>query len=137
MLKLYISLSGIRIVWTKKRRLLKAVKNASRLDYQKNKEMARHLIVSRLEYFNSFYNFSYGRVSIRDQKTRWGSCSRRGNLNFNYRLLNLSAELRDYVIVHELCHLQELNHGHGFWSLVQRIVPDHKKLRRELKMIRL
>jgi hypothetical protein len=105
--------------------------------YTKHQAAARSLINSRLAHFNSFYGFSYGRVSIRDQKTRWGSCSRQGNLNFNYRLLHLRTELCDYVIVHELCHLQELNHGRGFWELVRKVIPNHQELRRELKQIRL
>jgi len=103
-----------------------------RLDYLARKEEARTLIGERLEYFNRFYGFKYNRVSVRNQRTRWGSCSRRGNLNFSYRLLNLSERVRDYIIVHELCHLQEFNHSPRFWNLVARILPDYKELRRQL-----
>ena len=90
------------------------------------KELAEH----RLKYFNHAYGFAYNRISIRDQKTRWGSCSRSGNLNFNYRIALLPPHLADYVIVHELCHLDELNHSKNFWTLMARVIPNPKELRR-------
>lgn len=104
-----------------------------RQEYLAKKEVARRLVFSRLEYFNRFYNFSYRRVAIRNQASRWGSCSRSGGLNFNFRLLELPAGLRDYVIVHELCHLRELNHSVAFWSLVSQAIPDYQARRRTLK----
>ena len=103
--------------------------------YKKHKEEARELVSLRLAYWNQFYNFSWGRVSIRDQKTRWGSCSKKGNLNFTYRLAILPEKLSDYVIVHELCHLKEFNHSKDFWDLMARAIPDHKERRKELKKI--
>jgi len=105
----------------------------TRRDYLNNREAARKLILERLEYFNNFYNFKYKRVMIRDQRTRWGSCSHQGSLNFNFRIFYLKAEVRDYVIVHELCHLQEFNHSARFWKLVARTIPNFCALRRELK----
>jgi predicted metal-dependent hydrolase len=108
-----------------------------RARYKKHKEEARELVSRRLDYWNQFYNFSWGRVSIRDQKTRWGSCSKKGNLNFTYKLALLSPELADYVIVHELCHLREFNHSKNFWDLVARAIPDHKEKRKALKNHRL
>lgn len=107
--------------------------NLTRRDYLRRREEARILVIERLEFFNHFYNFSYSGVSIRNQKTRWGSCSRRGNLNFNFRLLYLPEPLRDYVIVHELCHLKELNHSANFWALVARTIPDFQGLRHNLR----
>ena len=101
--------------------------------YKKNKEKARVFVHSRLEYFNQFYKFPYNRVSIRNQKTRWGSCSRKGNLNFNYKIIFLSPEAADYIIVHELCHLKELNHSKGFWDLVEKAIPNYKAIRKQLK----
>jgi hypothetical protein len=101
--------------------------------YAKHKEDARELVVRRLEYWNQFYNFSWGRVSIRDQKTRWGSCSKKGNLNFSYKLALIPAELSDYVIVHELCHLKEFNHSKNFWDLLARAIPDGKERRKALR----
>ncbi len=79
------------------------------------------------------YDFSFRRVSIRSQKTRWGSCSTSGNISLNYRLLKYRKELIDYVIIHELCHLKQMNHSQQFWKLVEEIVPDYKMLKRELK----
>src|SRR6185369_1027600 len=104
---------------------------------KRHREAARVLVHAQLSHFNSFYNFSYGRVSIKDTKSRWGSCSKRGNLNFNYKILFLPPHLADYLIVHELCHLKEFNHSPRFWSLVGQTVPDHKAIRRELRQTRL
>ena len=101
--------------------------------YQRYKESARRLVNKKIDYFNQFYNFKYGRISIRNQKTRWGSCSRQGNLNFSYRILFLPENLIDYVIVHELCHLGEFNHSQNFWSLVQKTIPNYLSIRRQLK----
>ena len=79
----------------------------------------------------------YNRVAIRNQRGRWGSCTSRKNLNFNYRLLDLSPELRDYIIVHELCHLKELNHGKAFWDLVSKAIPQAKKLNQAARKMRI
>lgn len=102
-------------------------------DYINNKEKTRSLVLERLEFYNRNYNFYYNRVSIRDQHTRWGSCSKKSNLNFNYRLIHLPPHLCDYVVVHELCHLKEMNHAKSFWDLVAKTFPNHRELRRELK----
>lgn len=102
-------------------------------NYKKNKNKAKKIINERLDYFNNYYNFRYGKISIRNQTTRWGSCSRQGNLNFNYRLLFLPSKLRDYVVVHELCHLKELNHSLSFWRLVSETISDYKIRRKQLK----
>ncbi len=105
----------------------------SRSDYLNNKEKARQLVLSRLNYFNQFYKFNYKRVSIRDQKTRWGSCSHKLGLNFNYRLVYLEPELVDYLVVHELCHLREMNHSPRFWLLIERTLPNYRELRKKLR----
>jgi predicted metal-dependent hydrolase len=103
--------------------------------YTEHKESARTLIKDRLEYFNQFYGYSWNRVAIRNQRRCWGSCSSQKNLNFNYKLLFLPAHLRDYVIVHELCHLTEMNHGSGFWRLVEQQIPDYATCLTELRAI--
>ena len=105
--------------------------------YLSHREEARTLIHRRLAHFNATYGFAYGHVSIKDQGTIWGSCSRKGNLNFNWRLMQLPQALADYVIVHELCHLQELNHSKRFWDLVARTIPDHKERRKALRVFSL
>lgn len=102
-------------------------------NYLKYKTQASILAKKRLEYFNTFYNFKYNRITIRNQKTRWGSCSKKGNLNFNYKIALLKENQADYIIVHELCHLREFNHGERFWDLVEKTIPDYKELRKSLK----
>lgn len=96
---------------------------------------ARRLVCVRLAHFNRFYGLSWKRVSIRDQKSRWGSCSSSGTLSFNWRLAVLPEPVADYVIVHELCHLRHLDHSDAFWRLVERAIPDHHHHRRALRLI--
>ncbi len=102
-------------------------------DFHRHRHRARALVRDRIAILNQVYQFSFARISIKNHGSRWGSCSREGNLNFNYRLIFLPIELVDYVIVHELCHLRELNHSQKFWALVERVVPNHKALRRAIQ----
>lgn len=102
-----------------------------------NKERARKLILERLDYFNKFYGFNWHRVAVKNTKRRWGSCSKKGNLNFCYKLVFLPSQLADYVIVHELCHLEQFNHSRAFWELVAKTIPNHKSLQNELKNAKL
>ena len=112
--------------WTivKKRLTIPSAKKKRVTSYLKYKEEARALILDRLQFYNQDNYFTYQRVSIRDQKRCWGSCSSKGNLNFSYKLLFLPACLRDYIIVHELCHLKVLNHSANFWQTVEMRRPD-------------
>lgn len=109
------------------------VERGNRKQYEEYKEKARTLAKERLEHFNKFYGFNYGRITIRNQKTRWGSCSKKGNLNFSYRIALLPAHLADYIIVHELCHIGQFNHSKDFWDLVGKMVPDYETCRNELR----
>jgi predicted metal-dependent hydrolase len=107
----------------------------SRKEYLAHKDQVYDLLSERCRHFNQHYNFQYSRISIRNQKSRWGSCSKKGNINFNYKMLFLPSEVRDYIVVHELCHLKQLNHSKAFWDLVAETVPGHKALRRKLRGI--
>lgn len=103
--------------------------------YLEHKEQARTLVLARLAYWNQHYNYSYNRVAIRNTRSRWGSCSELGNLNFSYRILFLPQEITDYIVVHELCHLKELNHSRAFWELVEETHPHHLELRSALRAL--
>jgi predicted metal-dependent hydrolase len=109
-------------------------KNEEKAEYAAGKECARAVIASRVEFFNRHYQFAYNRISIKNQKSCWGSCSQKKNLNFSYKVASLPEELRDYVIVHELCHLRELNHSSRFWRLVAETIVDYNERRRMLRM---
>lgn len=104
--------------------------------YLQYKEAAEALALERLAHFNTVYQFPFKKINIRNQKTRWGSCSTKGNLNFNYKIALLPKRLSDYIIAHELCHLGEFNHSEKFWHLVGETIPDHVAIRKELKKSR-
>ena len=97
------------------------------------KERAKQYIPQRVEYWAEIIGVKYNSVSIRAQKTRWGSCSSRGNLNFNWRLLLMPERVMDYVIVHELAHRREMNHSAAFWQIVETYLPDYRERRQWLK----
>ena len=118
---------------SEKMRHFKSLPVSGRRDYLKHKEAARKFIAARVAHWNLFYKFSYGRIAIKNTKRLWGSCSRRGNMNFSYALLFLPRSLADYVVVHELCHLKEHNHSERFWALVAKAMPDYKTLRLALR----
>lgn len=103
------------------------------LSYERHKEDARKVVHQKLKVWNAYYGYVYKRVAIRNQRSRWGSCSTKGNLNFHYRLLYLPEELQDYIIVHELCHLAAFDHSQNFWDLVARTIPDHALRRKALR----
>lgn len=96
-------------------------------------QQARQTFPERVAHYASLLGVTYGRITIRAQRSRWGSCSAKGNLNFNCLLMLAPPEVRDYVVVHELCHRLELNHSQRFWAWVERIVPDYKLHRKWLK----
>ncbi len=97
------------------------------------REQAKEYIAPRAYKLARENNFVVNKISIRGQKTRWGSCSSRCNLSFNYKLMQHRKEVIDYVIFHELCHLIEMNHSKGFWFLLKKFCPDYKSLKKELK----
>jgi predicted metal-dependent hydrolase len=97
------------------------------------RKLAKKSLINRVHAIADNLNFKISGISIRGQKTRWGSCSKTGNLSFNYNLMKFRQEVIDYVIIHELCHLKEMNHSERFWKLVAKFCPAYKKLRKELR----
>ncbi len=97
------------------------------------KEAARSYIPRRVVYYHAVTGGSYKRITIRDQKTRWGSCSSKGTLSFSWRLMLAPPAILDYVVVHELCHLTHMNHSPAFWQAVEAVYPDWQNARKWLK----
>lgn len=97
------------------------------------REQAKTRIAERVQHYAPIVGVSYGRITIRTQHTRWGSCSSKGNLNFNCLLALAPKHVMDYVVVHELCHRKELNHSERFWKEVERVLPDYKAQRKWLR----
>lgn len=90
-------------------------------------------IREKLDAYAPLLGVEYGRVAIRDQKSRWGSCSARHNLNFNWKLIMAPPEALEYVVIHELCHLIEFNHSPRFWNLVRKLMPEYEAWKKWLK----
>ena len=110
---------------------------SSKKHYLENKNQALEFARERIHCLNKAYGFRFNNISVKNQKTRWGSCSIKGNLNFNYRILLLPSHISDYIIVHEICHLKELNHSKRFWDLVAISIPNYSEIRKELRRAKL
>ncbi len=104
----------------------KALPPYTEADIRRLADEALRVIPERCRHFAPLVGVSYGRITIRNQKSKWGSCSARGNLNFNCLLMDAPGEVLDYVVVHELCHRKEMNHSPAFWAEVARVCPDYK-----------
>ena len=96
-------------------------------------KIAGDIFLKKTEYYARIMNVSYGRITIREQKTRWGSCSSKGNLNFNWRLILAPEEVLNYVVVHELAHRKEMNHSKAFYAIVESVLPDYRQSRKWLR----
>ena len=111
----------------------------SKIDYFTAEEISKladkalNYIPGRVKYYADIIGVTYGKITIRNQKTRWGSCSSKGNLNFNCLLMLTTPEVIDYVVVHELCHRKEMNHSGAFWAEVEKVLPDYKEQVKWLK----
>ncbi|WP_129596474.1 M48 family metallopeptidase [Anaerophilus nitritogenes] len=97
-------------------------------------QKALEKIVDRINYFQKYFEVMPNKITMKNQKTRWGSCSSKRNLNFNFRIIMAPSEVIDYLVVHEMCHLVHMNHSKQFWELVESIIPDYKKRREWLKI---
>ncbi len=96
-------------------------------------EIAKRIIPPRVEYYAKLMDVSYGKITIRHPKTRWGSCTSKGNLSFNCLLTQVPAEILDSVVVHELSHRREMNHSERFYAQILKVMPDYRERDRWLK----
>ena len=101
-------------------------------DIRKMKDETKRVIPDRVKYYAGIMGVTFGKITIKNQKTRWGSCSSKGNLNFNCLLMLTPDKVRDYVVIHELCHLKQMNHSKMFWAEVEKVMPDYKVYRQWL-----
>lgn len=99
------------------------------------RQYARELLTAKTSYWAKRIGVSYNRIAIKSQKTRWGSCSAKGNLNYNWHIICTDDELIDYIVIHELCHLRHLNHSHAFWQLVASHCPSYRECRSRLRTL--
>ena len=97
------------------------------------RRQAKAYLPGRLAELSAQHGFNYNQVRIKHNVSNWGSCSSKGNINLNLNLMRLPAELQDYVMLHELCHLKYLNHGPEFHALLETVCPDHRILQKRMK----
>ena len=121
-----------RIAMYEKQRAMK--RTYSEAEREAGKKLAKKVFAEKCRSYSAQMGVTYGTISVREQKTRWGSCSAKGNLNFNWKLVLMPEEILDYVVVHELAHRIQMNHSPAFWAIVERFVPDYKARRQWLKV---
>ena len=122
--------------WIEKHLAESAPSEAEKLSYDDVKALADRALAyipPRVAYYAKLVGVSYGRICIRNQKSKWGSCSSKGNLNFNCLLMLMPPEVIDSVIVHELCHRKEMNHSPRFYAEVLRVMPDYYERHKWIK----
>lgn len=107
----------------------------SKREYEKYKKQALELVQDKIGKFNKIYGFGYNKIYIRNSRSRWGSCSTKKNLNFNYKIVFLPENFLNYIVVHELCHLGEFNHSKRFWNLVEKTMPDYKEVKNKIRKL--
>ena len=126
--------------WIQKNLLLQRAKKNTEppeiADWEQYKPQALELVKKIIEKYQHIYPYTFRSISIRNHKSRWGSCSNKKNLNFNFRIVFLTQELAEYLVVHELCHLKQMNHSAKFWLLVALAFPQYKQLRKTLRSTR-
>ncbi|MDR3125732.1 MAG: M48 family metallopeptidase [Candidatus Nomurabacteria bacterium] len=136
----YATLISLRALIDKNRaKLRRNLKNLPQIKHYSESEIkqirrkAHEFLPARVDFLARRHGFRYAKVSLRNQKTRWGSCSSKNNLSLNIALVLLRPELIDYVILHELAHTKHKNHSADFWRCLENVLPNYKNLRRELK----
>ena len=122
-----------KFVEEKQEWILKNLEKIQKRDGQHLQNKACVVIPRRVAYYAEKLGVSYGKITLRQQKTRWGSCAANGKLNFNWLLILAPPEVLDYVVVHELCHRREMNHSQAFWKEVEKILPDYRERQKWLK----
>ena len=121
----------------RKRRPARRIKKASDPAIEALRKEAKASLPPRLAELAALHGFKYNRVTIKNNVSNWGSCSIKGNINLNLRLVTLPAPLQDYVMLHELCHLRYMNHGPKFHALLESLCPEHRSLHRELRQYKI
>jgi len=114
-------------------RIAENIKPLSDIELDELVNRACEVFTKKVQYYAPIVGVDWNRITVRNQKTRWGSCSSKGNLNFNVALMRAPIEVLDYVVVHELCHRIHLNHSKDFWNEVARVIPEYKKYEKWLK----
>lgn len=123
-----------RLEWIKKNKTKIKLQTQKKQELPEiDKKIARKVLCRRIGELAQLHNFIYNRISIRKQKTRWGSCSSKDNINLNMNLLHLPSELMDYVLLHELVHTKVKNHSNDFWDELETVVPNARIIDRKLK----
>lgn len=123
-------------IYKQAKRVQKAAEN--HVEYSEREQMmmrekARSVLTEKTDRYKKELNVEYNKIRIGDQKTRWGSCSSKGTISYSWRLILMPEEIQDYVVVHELCHLHEMNHSKRFWEWVAGVIPDYQRRRMWLK----
>ena len=126
-LEKYLRVSAVR------REKLSSLKPFTAEEINEMADRALKIIPERVRYYAPLIGVTYGKITIRNQKTRWGSCSAKGNLSFNCLLTAMPPEVLDSVVVHELCHLKQMNHSKAFYSEVYRVFPEYDRWTKWLK----
>lgn len=109
------------------------IEQMSKEEIEALRSQARKILTDKTEKFSGIMGLKYGRIAITGAKTRFGSCSSKGNISYSYRLMLYPEEAIDYVVVHELAHLEEMNHSRRFYAIVEAIMPDYKERIKILK----
>jgi len=126
------------LTWINKHIIIQKKRNDNLLELTNEKiktlrKTAKNILPNRVAYYSNIMGLKYGRITITGAKTRFGSCSSKGNLSFSYFLMEYPDEAIDYVVVHELAHLREMNHSSKFYKIVESVLPDYKERRKLLK----